>query len=438
MGLVNRATWSGERAQVFARGLYHVAACDGLHPRERLALEAFLEQVGLPGGVDALAEQPFDYVEAARVLDSAWLRRVFIDACRVMAQMDGAVTGPERDALRAMGAALGVGERHALASFEPQQLEPEDLLAWVAAQQVDLVSWDDDAQSGYFWPFPHPQHPLRHGGAVQVLPGQALVVRAGGAITDVLLPGDHEVKPETLPGLARAVGWAGGPVEAGLLFVKLGPTKLLRWGTSQAVTLQVPGMGAVPVRAYGRFSLRLAEARPLVERFARAAVPEPEDVEARLRRLVEGRFAEGLSNLTFSSRDHLVEALNDLDVLRDSLVSHLKETLGRAGLGVRKFVIENLTGPLELGLRPISKRTQSLTEIGRALNLTSTSLPDVASEPPAQLLAACVDCLAPTPIGARFCATCGAAQRRSCPACGHEVPHRARFCSDCGHQLTGP
>ena len=436
MGLANRATWRAERALVFARGLYHVAACDGVHPAERRALELFLEQVGLPMSVDDLGRTPFDYVEAGRVLDSSWLRRTFIQACRMVVMLDGAVSPQERDTLRALGSALGVGERFALADFEGPPPPPEHLRDWVASQEVDFVSWDDDVQRGYFWPFPHPDHPLRHEGTLVVEQGQALVVRVDGQITDVLVAGEHRVTPRSLPGLARALGWMGGPVSASLLFVKVGPTPLLRWGTSDAIHVPVPGQGAVEIRAFGRFSVRLVDPSVLVERFARTEPPAAAEVEARVRRMFEGRFGEGLSQLPFSDVEHLIASLNDLDALRDALAGHLNETLGRAGLALRKFQIENLTGPLELGLRPASKRTHSLTELGRALNLTSTSLPEVPSTQGEPMLGPCIDCLAPTPLAARFCATCGAAQRRSCPGCGTELPLRARFCSGCGHRLV--
>ncbi|MEZ4475402.1 MAG: hypothetical protein R3F60_32325 [bacterium] len=53
------------------------------------ALQGFLRQVGLATTVEALASQPFDYAEASAALDSTWLRRTLIQACRRLAALDG-------------------------------------------------------------------------------------------------------------------------------------------------------------------------------------------------------------------------------------------------------------------------------------------------------------------------------------------------------------
>lgn len=45
-------------------------------------------------------------------------------------------------------------------------------------------------------------------------------------------------------------------------------------------------------------------------------------------------------------------------------------------------------------------------------------------------------CARPVRIGARFCEACGAAQEKTCAACGAEAPLSARFCSSCGAPFT--
>ena len=74
------STLIGERALTFARGLYHIASCDGFHQREREALSHLLGEFNVALSVDDLAEPPFDYAQAASELDSMWLRRTFIQA----------------------------------------------------------------------------------------------------------------------------------------------------------------------------------------------------------------------------------------------------------------------------------------------------------------------------------------------------------------------
>ncbi|MCA9527871.1 MAG: SPFH domain-containing protein, partial [Myxococcales bacterium] len=300
---------------------------------------------------------------------------------------------------------------------------PDELARWIATLEVDYVSWDDDSQHGYFWTFPHPGHPLRAGAQVVVERGQALVVRHGELVTDVLGPGEHTVTPATLPGLAELRGWTAGPVVADLVFLRTGPSPRLRWGTSAPATVHLPGHGAVDLRAYGRFSVRFHDARQVIDRMARRVVPDDAEVEQRLRRILAGRFATALASLT----DLSVPLLNDLDDLCTRIREALDEPLAQSGLFLARFDIENLTGPLELGLRPTSRRTQNLTHVARSLLGTTNEQPMKTSE-----LAPCIRCGISIPAGARFCTSCGTAQRKRCTSCGNALPAAARFCSHCG------
>ncbi len=423
---MERKTWSPARALTFARGLYHVAACDGLDPRERRALEVFVERVGLPVSVDDLGAEPFDYTATADSLDSTWLRRTFIRACRLMIAMDGRVSAEERDALRALGAALGVGEEVALAELDTD-VGPDQIVEWMADLAVDFVSWDDAGRKSYFWVFPHDDHPLAPGATVRVADGQALVVRHGDAITDSFGPGELLVEPTTLPGLAAAADWGAGPVSASLLFVRTGMSPLLRWGLADPVRFQTRSHGEVPIRAFGRFSTTFTDPTSAAQRFARRGIPSPDEFEVRLRRVVSGRFGEALAAIEYGTDTALIELLNDLDTLKDRIRPHLEAALDRSGLRLARFYIENLTGPLELGLKPVSRASRNRTSLGRTLMGGATSDTDERAN-----LAPCVQCLSPVPTNARFCSRCGAAQREPCSKCGGDVPARARFCPGCG------
>lgn len=365
---MSHSTWSGQRARIFARGLYHIASCDGFNRRERSALQVFLDKVGVPDSIDALAAEPFDYAEAAGLLDSTWLRRTFVQACRLMVQMDGAISPGERDALRAMAMAMGIGEQVALDDIKGPRPDPEHIVEWVDALAVDFVSWDDADKGSWFWFFPHPDHPLAEGAEVRVCHGQVLVVRDEGEVTDVIEPGNHLAGPALMPGLAaRRGGWPAGGIEADLLFVRTAPSSILRWGTTFPAEVPTRRWGTIPLRAFGRFSVRLEDPAGVAMRFARSKVPTDDDVDGRLRRMVSGRFAEALSKLDFADDEALVAGLNDLDGLTERILPGLKAGLNRSGIKLIRFLIENLTGPLEVGLRPRSRRTDQLTRLGRTL-----------------------------------------------------------------------
>lgn len=416
---MNRRTWNSSRALIFARGLHHIATCDGLDAREEAALSAFCEQVGIFDR-SLIEAEPFDYAEAARVLDSPWLRRTMIRAARMMVSMDGQVSAAERDALRAMASALGIGERVALTDLDEAPPEPDELVRWIAELGIDHVAWDDISQDTYFWAFPHPTHPLEPQAELIVERSQALICRVGDAICDVLGPGEHQAMPETLPGLAERRRWRGGPVEADLVFLRTGPSPRLRWGTANAIQVNLAGHGVVPLRAYGRFATRFGDPRAVCERFLRQGIPDNDSVEQRLRRIVAGRFGQVLQRMA----DLRIETLNDLDRLCARARAEMDPLLKQSGLHLARFEIENLTGPLELGLRPLSKRTQNLSRV--------VSQVVDGDRTPTMEMTACIECTVSIPVGARFCSHCGTSNRTDCGTCGASLPLRARFCSGCG------
>lgn len=47
----------------------------------------------------------------------------------------------------------------------------------------------------------------------------------------------------------------------------------------------------------------------------------------------------------------------------------------------------------------------------------------------------CDQCGSTSPIGSRFCASCGSGLEISCPACGHRAPAASEFCTWCGSML---
>jgi membrane protease subunit (stomatin/prohibitin family) len=426
--------WTPTRSLAFVRGLFLVAACDGVAPEERRALVSLLSATRAPSDFEALAAMPFDFAEARRALDSHWLRRLLVRASRVMTELDGGLSDAERDALRAMALGLGVGERLALAPADAMDRTAEAFVAWLATRPLDWVSWDDEDQRATFWPFPAGRVPLSAGAKLMVSRGQALVVQGPDASLDVLSDGVHEATPETLPRLAAATGWSAGPVSAGLTFVNLGATDMLRWGSVEPilVPLRSGGPADVPLRAFGRFSVRIADAARVWGRFCRNGIPSTDDFETRVRRMAAGRFGEALRGLAEGERLGADVLLRDSSLVIDRARPAIERAFVEAGLAVRRFELESLTGPLELELRT--------TGGGRLMNSGSFANPthgNAAAATPEAVLS-CHRCLNAVPPNARFCAQCGAPQRKACGTCGSDVSVRARFCPQCGTAQTTP
>jgi len=102
------------QAQAIARGLFTVAAVDGVHEREAALIANFYgtatDSESRP--VTSLAELgrlgPLSPADLASALAGDELRQLFVKAAILLAYIDGKVTTAERAQIAAYGAALGV------------------------------------------------------------------------------------------------------------------------------------------------------------------------------------------------------------------------------------------------------------------------------------------------------------------------------------------
>lgn len=101
---------TAEQVEVIAAGLYQLAACDGVDEsgRELALIREFVEEAGYGNLSKGLAELPFDPATAFEVLDSSWLRKVFLEAALLVVKADGVVTDEERETFEWMAMAFGV------------------------------------------------------------------------------------------------------------------------------------------------------------------------------------------------------------------------------------------------------------------------------------------------------------------------------------------
>lgn len=97
--------------EAFARGLYFVAACDGMEPREEDLLRNLLRETGATVSLEELSKGVFGPEDLAVALETTFLRRIFIRAAVAMVKADGRFTDGERRALGEIADAFGMSNR---------------------------------------------------------------------------------------------------------------------------------------------------------------------------------------------------------------------------------------------------------------------------------------------------------------------------------------
>ncbi|OUR98716.1 hypothetical protein A9Q84_04700 [Halobacteriovorax marinus] len=96
--------------------------------------------------------------------------------------------------------------------------------------------------------------------AVIVRPNQMAIFIYKGEITDILKPGIHQLSTENVPILTRLSSWKWGgrsPLRAEVWFFTGNKHLGKRFGTAKPILSKFNGVGLVPIRAFGTYTVKL-------------------------------------------------------------------------------------------------------------------------------------------------------------------------------------
>ena len=95
--------------EVFARGLWYLATIDGdAHEREQQLIREFLEETGTSLSWAEVTRGDFTPIEAANLLETSFLRRIFMKLAVALVHADGVYTDNERRAIGEFADAFGL------------------------------------------------------------------------------------------------------------------------------------------------------------------------------------------------------------------------------------------------------------------------------------------------------------------------------------------
>lgn len=119
---------SPEQIEIFATGLFYVANRDGINAAEERMLREFLDETKSGLSFEELPERGFSALEAAQVLSTTYIRRIFLKSAIAMTRVDGIHTYPERQALGEIADAFGMTHVE-YGDLEHQAIQEAALLA---------------------------------------------------------------------------------------------------------------------------------------------------------------------------------------------------------------------------------------------------------------------------------------------------------------------
>jgi membrane protease subunit (stomatin/prohibitin family) len=341
------------------------------------------------------------------------------------------------------------------------------------SQFIEVIEWLDDSGNTLLYRFPVQGQEIKNGARLTVRESQAAVFVFQGQIADVFTPGLYTIDGGNTPILSKLGAWMHGfnsPFKAEVYFVNTKQFTDLKWGTANPVMMRDTDFGMVRLRAFGIYSIRVADPRAFIKEVAGTNGHfVTEDIEGQLKRTLVSGFSDALAESKIAALD----LASNYDELGKFVRGKLSDEFKSYGLELTKYLIENISLPQEVeaamdkrtsmgvigdvgrytqfqaadAMRDAAQNTSGGAGTGAGLgagfaigNAMAGAMANAMNPKTADsggtAKANCIKCGAQMPAGAKFCSECGASQeKQKCPNCQTELMPGTKFCNECGTKI---
>src|SRR5436190_20424545 len=217
-----------------------------------------------------------------------------------------------------------------------------------SAQFIEVIEWLDDSSDTMLYRFPVRDQEIKNGAQLIVRESQAAVFVHEGQIADVFGPGRFAVEGGNTPILSKLGAWKTGfnsPIKSEVYFVNTKQFTDRKWGTSNPVMMRDADFGMVRLRAFGIYSLRVADPSEFIKQIAGTnAHFQTEDIDGQLKRAIVTEFSDALGELKIPALD-LAAQYKEIGT---QIRGKINEDFKGYGLEVTKFYVENVSLPPEV------------------------------------------------------------------------------------------
>jgi membrane protease subunit (stomatin/prohibitin family) len=342
-------------------------------------------------------------------------------------------------------------------------------------QFIEVIEWLDDSKETILYRFPVHGQEIKNGAQLIVRESQSAVFVLGGQVADVFGPGKYTIDGGNTPILSKLGAWMHGfnsPFKAEVYYVNTKQFTDMKWGTSNPIMLRDNDFGIVRLRAFGAYSMKIADPSTFVKEVAGTnAHFETDDIEGQLKRAIVTEFSDAIGEMKIPALDLAAQYKEIGDAIRGKINTDFKDY----GIEVTKFYVENVSLPKEV--EEAMDRRASMGALGDAQKYAQFQAADAMVEAAKnegggaglgaglgagmavgnQMVNAfggsgqeqqqqggggqaaetrpCPECNKPNAAGAKFCAECGGKMEVAqvpCVKCGAQLREGAKFCSECG------
>jgi membrane protease subunit (stomatin/prohibitin family) len=339
-------------------------------------------------------------------------------------------------------------------------------------QFIEVIEWLDNTGDTMVYRFPVAGQEIKNGAQLIVRESQAAVFVHEGQVADVFTPGKYTIDGGNTPILSKLGAWKFGfnsPFKSEVYFVNTKQFTDMKWGTSNPIMLRDADFGIVQLRAFGAYSLRVADPGEFIKEIAGTnAHFTTDDIEGQLKRAIVTEFSDAIGELKIPALD----LASQYKEMGERIRGMINGDFGSYGLEVTKFYVENVSVPEEVQ-EAINKRSAmgAIGNVDQYMKFQAAdALRDAAQNEGGgaglgaglgagfamgnQMVGAfggmqqgggggaapvattpCPSCGKANAQGAKFCADCGGKMEIAqvpCVKCGANLREGAKFCSECG------
>ena len=221
---------------------------------------------------------------------------------------------------------------------------------------IDVISWLDDTRDTMVWRFERRGNAIKKGAKLTVREGQAAVFIHEGQLADTFGPGLYVLETNNMPIMTTLQHWDHGfqsPFQSEVYFVNTTRFNDQKWGTKNPIMCRDPEFGPVRIRAYGTYSMRVADpGKFLTEIVGTDGEFTSDEISLQVRNIIVQEFSQVIAK---SGIPVLDMAANTAD-LGKLITTAINPVIAGYGLAIPEFYIENVSLPEEVE-KVLDKRT---------------------------------------------------------------------------------
>lgn len=213
---------------------------------------------------------------------------------------------------------------------------------------VDIIEWLDATDNTMVYRFQRYNNEIKMGTKLTVRPGQKAVFVNEGRIADSFEPGMYQLSTQNLPILSTLMSWAYGfnsPFKAEVYFFNTKIFTNLKWGTSNPVIVRDPELGAVRLRAYGTYNIRITHPEAFLQELVSTdGLFQLEEVSDQIRNMILTSFTTGFG----TARIPLFDLAARYAELGETIRIAMQPEVQQFGLDLTQLLIENVSLPSDV------------------------------------------------------------------------------------------